>query len=36
MAGNAEAGTVLTREERIDGALLGLFVGDALGLGYHW
>ena len=36
MAGNAQAGTVLTREERIEGALLGLFVGDALGLGYHW
>ncbi|GAA4647743.1 ADP-ribosylglycohydrolase family protein [Kistimonas scapharcae] len=36
MAGNIQAGTVLSREERIEGALLGLFVGDALGLGYHW
>ncbi len=36
MAGNTQAGTVLTREERMEGALLGLFVGDALGLGYHW
>ena len=36
MADNAQTGAALTREERVEGAVLGLFVGDALGLGYHW